>query len=167
MKCGTTMSLRLSSQKYGACFFITTSFVEHLPFGNRSGVYEALADSLIFYMAKYRAKLPAYVFMPTHVHILLLLDGKQLAGFMRDFKKYLAQESLKQIHPKDTSLWEPGYDRQAVFSENVFRVKMDYIHNNPIKAGLVMSADKWKWSSAGDYLTGRPGLIPVWKKWLF
>ncbi|NMC44560.1 MAG: hypothetical protein GYA46_11630, partial [candidate division Zixibacteria bacterium] len=91
------MSLRLTSQEYETCFFVTTSFGGRQPYGNRPGVYETLADSLIFYLEKYGSRLPAYIFMPTHIHLLLLLDGKQLGNFVRDFKKYLAQEPLKRL----------------------------------------------------------------------
>ncbi len=161
------MTLRCAYQKFGACFFCTTSFIDRRPYGQNPGVYEALADSLIFYIAKYEAKLPAYVFMPTHVHLLLVLDGKHLGNFMRDFKKYLAQKPLRQHNTKVPSLWERGYDRQTIYTEESFRTKLNYIHNNPVKSGLVVSAPEWPWSSAAVYMTEIAGPIPVWKEWFF
>ncbi|MDH3891619.1 MAG: transposase [candidate division Zixibacteria bacterium] len=146
---------------------MTTSFFRHERYGDIPGVYEAIAESLKFYMEKYSALLPGYVFMPTHIHLLIVIDGKHLSAFMRDFKKYLAQHGLNIGAPGKSSIWETGYDRQAIESEIVFRTKLEYIHNNPGKAGLCVQAERWEWSSASSYLTDKRGPIPIWKDWLF
>lgn len=45
---------------------------------------------------------------------------------------------------------------------------MEYIHNNPVKEGLVIKAGDWLYSSAKDWLTDSSGLIEIDKdyKWL-
>lgn len=128
-------------------------------------MYKAIGDSLRFYMDKYNARLPGYVFMPTHLHFLIVIDGKQLSPFMRDFKKYLAQQGLGIDERRTASLWDVGYDRQVMISENVFRTKLDYIHNNPVKAHLCKLAEHWRWSSASAYFADKIGPVPVWKDW--
>jgi len=161
------MGLRFKDQTYGECFFITTSFYEHRRLGETEGVYEALADSLRFYLHKYHAQLPGYVFMPSHIHLLLFVKGNSLAGFMRDFKKYVAQKGVSNCGVRVSQLWAPRYDRVVVYSETVFHRKLEYIHRNPVTAGLVLAPEEWQWSSAGAYLQSEIGCIPVWKDWLF
>lgn len=161
------MGLRFLHQQFGACFFVTTSFKERRPHGVSPGVYETLADSTRFYLAKYEVLLPAYVFMPTHLHLLMMIDGNKLGSFMRDYKKYVAQKGFQLINTADVSVWQRGYDRQVIYSEKAFRVKMGYIHNNPVKSGLVGLSEEWFWSSVGAYLTDAVSPIPVWKEWLF
>ncbi len=161
------MGLRFKNQKYGQCFFVTTTFHEWTEYGDIPSVYEALADSCRYYSHKYGARIIGYVFMPTHLHMLILIDGKQLPNFMRDLKKYVAQKVMKDLGIKDDKIWMAGYDRQAVSTEMVFRTKLDYIHNNPVRSGYVKGPEKWQWSSAGDYLTGTSGMIDIWKDWLF
>jgi REP element-mobilizing transposase RayT len=163
----SSMGLRFDNQKYGQCFFATTTFHNWADYGNIPGVYEAIADSIMYYAKKYNAKITGYVFMPSHLHLLLVLDGKHLANYMRDFKKFVAQKAMRDLGIKDNPIWAVGYDRQVVYTEEVFRTKLDYIHNNPMKSGYVSKAEDWRWSSAGDYLTGTEGTIKIWKAWMF
>ena len=84
---------------------------------------------------------------------------------MRDFKKYTAQKEFRELGINEGLIWQQRYDRVAVYSESVFRRKLEYIHNNPIRAGMVAQAHEWPWSSAGAYVSNDPGPIPVWKEW--
>lgn len=161
------MGLRFKQQLTGSCFFVTTSFRDHVRFGEVARVYEVLAKSLEFCLRKYDAMLPAYVFMPSHLHLLIVIDGRKLGGFMRDFKKYTSQKGLREIGINEESIWEERYDRVAVYSESVFRQKLEYIHNNPVRANLVEADHTWLWSSAVAYVSDDPSPIPVWKGWLF
>jgi len=161
------MGLRFSAHMSGACFFVTTTFNRWREYGRLEGVYDALIDSIKHYLTKYGARMPAYVLMPTHLHLLLIIEGDRLSGFMRDFKKYLAQKAIRELGIRDLPIWRPGYDRQVIYSETVFRTKVTYIHENPVRYGLVERAEQWVWSSAGDYFSDKPGPMPVWKEWMF
>jgi len=50
-------------------------------------------------------------------------------------------------------------------TKKVLREKLNYIHHNPVRSGLVLNAEDWQWSSARDYNTDTNGAIPVWKEW--
>jgi len=158
------MGLRFKGQEYGECFFVTTSFHQSQKFGDIKGVYEILADSINFQLRKTDSKMLAYVFMPSHIHLLLLLDGKKLAGFMRDFKKFTAQKHLIDLC-KSNPVWQFRYDRQAVWSMDVVYTKIKYIHNNPVKASLVDSPEKWRYSSAYSYILEDNGPINIFTGW--
>jgi putative transposase len=160
------MGLRFKNQEYGECFFVTTSFADHQPLGSYAGVYEILATAVNYQIEENNAKLLAYVFMPTHLHMVLLLNGSLLAAFMRDFKKYTSQKALCE-YCKSGKVWQYRYDRQAIWTERVLKTKIEYVHNNPIKAGLVLDAHAWYWSSASDYLGRINGPVAVWKEWYF
>jgi REP element-mobilizing transposase RayT len=90
------MGLRFPEQIHGQYFFVTTTFKDWQPLGNIPGMYEALAKSLAFCLDKYGALVLAYVFMPSHIHLILNIDGHHLGSFMRDFKKYIAQKAAKR-----------------------------------------------------------------------
>lgn len=161
------MGLRFKDQSLGECFFVTTSFDEHRRYGDVKGVYEALAESLNFYTQKYEARLVAHVLMPTHIHLLLVIEGSRLSNFMRDFKKFVAQKAFRTLGLGEKRVWQSRFDRVVTYSEHVFRQKIEYIHRNPVTAGIADQAEAWPWSSASDYLTERPGPIKIWKDWLF
>ena len=159
------MGLRFPQQKYGTCFFVTTTFKKWARLGNIPELYPALAESLVFCAKKYRALIAGYVLMPTHVHLVIFIEGSKLAGFMRDFKKFIAQKVIKDLKGSSSSVWMPRYDRVVIYSDKVLREKLNYIHHNPVKSGLVQNAEDWQWSSAVDYSTDTKGVIPVWKEW--
>jgi putative transposase len=158
------MGLRFKDQDLGTNFFITTSFKDRNRFGDIPGVYEQLAESLSHRLKETNSKLAAYVFMPSHIHLFLFIEGKLLAGFMRDFKKYTAQKGLAELC-KSSKVWQPRYDRQVVVSLKLLTIKMTYIHYNPVRAGLVENPEDWKWSSAADYLGREKGPVPVFTYW--
>lgn len=124
-----------------------------------------MAKSLSFCAHKFDAQIAGYVLMPSHIHLLMFVDGKHLAGFMRDFKKYVAQKVIPVLNIRLDKVWKDSFDRVAIETENVFRIKLEYIHQNPVKAGLVAKPENWEWSSAVDYYTGGGGPIPVYKDW--
>ncbi|MCX6834550.1 MAG: hypothetical protein NTW07_05350 [candidate division Zixibacteria bacterium] len=144
---------------------MTTSFHNHARLGDIPGVYELLARSLSFCLEKYKALLPGYVFMPSHIHLLLIINGEQLADFMRDFKKYVSQKGIRDCGVVAPQVWQYRYDRVVVTSETIFRRKLEYMHRNPVKAGLCERDEQWVWSSASDYITDRSSPIPVWNNW--
>lgn len=159
------MGLRFPTKIHGNCFFITTTFDDRNEYGKIKGMHEGISKSLAFNLSKYSARMIAFVLMPSHLHMILAIDGSQLSNFMRDFKKFVAQKTAKECGISAEKIWVRGYDSVALFSEKVFRQKLEYIHYNPVKAGLVETAEDWEWSSAGAYLLERDGLIPVWKDW--
>ncbi len=48
--------------------------------------------------------------------------------------------------------WERGFDEVTISSNKMFWVKLNYMHNNPVKAGIVDKAENYLFSSAMDYL---------------
>ncbi len=84
------------------------------------------------------------------------------------FMKYTAQMVLKELrnnHPKVLSLfrvdakdrkyqvWERNPLSVALYSRSIFIQKLEYIHLNPVRAGLVRVPEAYKYSSASFYYT--------------
>ena len=158
------MSRRLPGQEFEDCFFVTTGFLDRRRLGEVEGVYEGLTENLVYYCNREKAKILGYVFMPSHIHLLLLVDGGRLAKLVRDFKKRTTQKVLSNLIGPGPQ-WEQRYDRVAIWTLEVLQGKLNYIHDNPVRAGLVEKQEEWKWSSAADYILDRVGPVPVWKEW--
>jgi putative transposase len=106
-------------------------------------------DSIKFHKGK-KYKLYACVLMPTHVHIILLpLEESQgrffsLAQIMHSIKSYSANK-IQRTLGKNGNIWfDENYDR-VIRDDNDFYEKMNYIMNNPVKAGLVKNPEDYKW----------------------
>lgn len=121
-------------------------------------------------------ELAAFVFMPEHVHLLVVPTSsdpaidRYLALIKQPFSKWvkdllseivspLADRLTIQERPgkKSFRYWQegPGYDRN-LNSPTAIEAAIDYIHQNPVRRGLVKRAVDWKWSSAGWYLLDPP-----------
>ncbi|SYZ73788.1 conserved hypothetical protein [Candidatus Zixiibacteriota bacterium] len=112
----------------------------------------------------------AYVLMPSHLHAILgLPKARDLSKFMQSFKSLSSRRIRHKFaysingfqFDSRTALWQPRFDDVLIISELQFNVKLDYIHNNPVKAGLVQRPEEWKYSSAGFWLKEIPGPIVV------
>lgn len=61
---------------------------------------------------------------------------------------------------KNYQFWQYGNHAEEIFSNSFLCSKLDYIHLNPVKAGIVEKAREYRYSSASNYLENK-GLIAV------
>jgi hypothetical protein len=57
------------------------------------------------------------------------------------------------------------YDELIITSERMLKIKINYIHFNPVKAGLVEKAEDWEFSSAGNYYLDDHDIFRVCTDW--
>jgi putative transposase len=168
------MGLRGRSKmpRRGGVFFVTTSFNNRKIVLRNEKYYRIIIASLEQVKVRYRFELWAYVLMPSHLHLILAFPGEnKLSAAMRDFKKFTAYklrkllesegyvEALEELRNPDgrTSqfrIWEPRFDDVVIFTPRVLKRKIDYIHVNPVRAGLCAQPCDWPYSSARDYAGG-------------
>ncbi len=168
--------------KLGNTYFITSSLFNHEKIFLLSEVYNwIIIDSLKHLIKKQRVSLFAYVIMPSHIHLLMYLPfGESVIDFMRDFKRFtstaikdkLFEDKHKIIltriksnalgyNKQNHKIWMDRYDDVIITTERMFKIKMDYIHFNPVKAGLVKEMEDWKFSSYRNYLLDDNSIIEV------
>jgi putative transposase len=172
------MPIRKFKKREGpALVFITTTCVNWAPIFSDEKAASLAVAQLAETASIMSVAIVAYVIMPSHIHTMLgFKDMKSMPDFVRNFKS-LSSRKIKEngisttgvpiLGDKAFQLWKRRYDDLIITSEKQLRIKLDYIHNNPVKAGLVKSAIEWKFSSARDWLTNEKGLIPVDKTFLF
>jgi putative transposase len=125
--------------------------------------------------AHFESSIIAYVIMPSHVHALLGVKRvEDLSRLMQAFKSIttsrivpLMSETERAQFGADRAyrIWRPRFDDLIIWSEKQFRVKLEYVHNNPVRAGLAREAIDFGCSSARGWLLGEEGLIPIDKNW--
>jgi len=131
---------------------------------------DIIIDSLRFLVNDQRIKLYAFVIMINHVHLiwqmLPFIDPKDV---QRDFLKYTAgkikadlaiyhQSVLEHflVNAKDRKyqFWERNSLSVELRTPKTFIQKMEYIHSNPVRAGLCAVPENYKYSSAQFYEIG-------------
>jgi putative transposase len=120
-----------------------------------------LRDLVFEVAARHDARLFGYVIMTNHVHLLIGVKGggPDLSSLMRDIKSL----SWRRLFPGRAGVWMARFDDVAIFTEEQFRVKLAYIHHNPVRAGLVARPEDYEFSSAALWLNGTDD-GPVWTK---
>jgi putative transposase len=93
-------------------------------------------------------RLLAWAVMPNHVH-LLILPVVPVPVLMRWLKGSTARNANRILGRTGRPFWQDeSFDHYLRSSGQVDRT-VAYIENNPVSAGLVDRAEKWRWSSAG------------------
>ncbi|KAA3636663.1 MAG: hypothetical protein DWP97_02330 [Calditrichaeota bacterium] len=111
---------------------------------------------LRYYIKNRIYRLHASVIMPNHVHLLLeRTSDKKISDIVRDIKKYFSylykheiiNHTLYDINQFKNQgryrLWENGFDEVTIYSEKQYYTKLQYIINNPVKAGLVRDSKEY------------------------
>eukprot|EP01136_Pigoraptor_vietnamica_P033775 Opistho-1_new@96982 len=112
---------------------------------------QIVANSLHFWDNK-KVELYAYCIMSNHVHLVVRLYDETeidspfyLEDFMHSIKRFSGFECNK-ILEKHSPFWqEESYDRLVRDREELHRI-LNYVLNNPVKAGLCKAKKDWKWS---------------------
>ena len=58
-------------------------------------------------------------------------------------------------------VWQEGSHPQVIRSDEVMLQKLDYLHNNPVKRGLVPLPELWPWSSFRAYMYGERSVVKI------
>jgi putative transposase len=114
-----------------------------------------------------RYRLLAWVVMPNHVHVLFqVMNGWTVARIVDSWKKFTGRRIAEHRgfspgHPE--GVWQREYWDRYIRHEGHFRQAADYIHNNPVKAGLAERPEAWPWSSANreHQSPGAPVSVPA------
>ena len=123
-------------------------------------------------LAHHRGICLGFVIMPDHVHALIWFpEVRQLSPFMNKWKDQTSRHLKElfrcrfpnywsQVHESEP-IWQPRYYGFNIWSRKKVEEKLDYVHLNPVRAGLVDEPTQWHWSSARWYLDGRSVGLPI------
>ncbi len=158
-----------------ALYFLTFTVVGWIDIFSRRIYRDVLIDSLDYARKKKGLLLHAYVIMTNHIHLLARAkEDYKLSAIVRDFKKFTSKRIYELLDNPEESrrewmktiflkagylnkdnetfqLWKQDNHPVAVYSDYVINQKMNYIHNNPVKAGFVANPEDWIYSSARNY----------------
>ena len=115
----------------------------------RQPAHAAKVRDTLLHFHEIRYRLFAWVIMPNHVHVLFqTFMNWPMGGVVNGWKKYSATEILKHHQPLPRPFWQREYWDRYTRNVRHFRKTVDYIHQNPVKAGLIARAEAWPWSTA-------------------
>jgi len=165
-----------------AIYYLTFQVVGWLDIFTRKRYRDIVIESLAFCQLQKGLKIHAWVIMSNHIHCILSSENGTLSNTIRDFKRHTSKQIIESIQYENESRREwllhqfkyfaSLHKRNSLFQvwthENhpielhgkMFEQRLDYIHDNPVKAGLVWNAEDYMYSSAIDYAGGK-GLLEI------
>ena len=158
---------------------MTSTTVNWLPVFTTAACCDVIVKSLSYCRAQKGLKIYAWVILENHFHALVA--GPNLAATLAALKKFTAREVLAQLKTEGREwllnqleyfrashktssqhqVWQEGVHPQAMVSDEIMLQKMEYVHNNPVKRGLVAAPEHWRYSSAHEWLSGAEPVLRV------
>jgi putative transposase len=163
----------------GYLHFVTTSCYQRLPVLAAPARRDLFLRVLEQVRRRYRLVVVGYIVMPEHVHLLLSEPERDdLSLVMQVLKQGFARRLLCQLRrsgnrsPSELStlilnqqhVWQRRFYDFVVWSAQKRQEKLHYMHQNPVRRGLVREPEQWRWSSARDYLLEEAGPVLVNEK---
>ena len=155
----------------------------------RRSYTDILYDSLNYCIKEKGLKVHAYVFMTSHIHLIVTSSGTSLEQIVRDFKKYTSKELISAIKDLPESrrewllnkfsyaadrtirgtnfkVWQDGFHPVILDTNKKLKERVDYIHYNPIDTGLVKEEGHWVhssyWAYTDERIKNELRVIPLW-----
>ena len=171
----TVLKNRLE-RRYGQhhLHFITCSCYRRKPLLGTARKRDVFLKILDGVRTRYQFLLVGYVVMPEHIH-LLISEPKvgNPSKVMQALKQRVARSLRRKGRRRNAnqlrlwgagpgvlprSLWQRRFYDFNVWSEKKRVEKLNYMHMNPVKRGLVTDAKMWAWSSYRFYQYGEKNL---------
>jgi len=169
----------------GEVYFVTDTVVDWVDIFSRPSYRHIILESLQYCQKEKGLIIYAWVLMTNHLHAIVgSTEKNRVSDIWRDFKKFTSKEIVRTLLIDNTEsrqewmlnrfeysgkndkkiknyrFWQEGNDAQGIYLNDYFNQKLNYIHNNPVKAEIVNRAEDYRYSSATDYACGK-GLLDV------
>lgn len=169
-----------------ALHFLTFTIVDWIDVFTRCVYRDIVLDSFRYCQEHKGLMVHAWVIMSNHVHAILSTPENELSDVVRDFKGFTSKAIVKAVHEEKESRREwllqrfvanatrtARNDQYKVWTHDNHPIQMqphfimqrvNYIHQNPVRAGWVDRPRDYRYSSARDY-QDEPGLLKVDRVW--
>ncbi|MBK6962549.1 MAG: transposase [Bacteroidales bacterium] len=169
------MSTKYKIKDQNAAHFVTMTIVGWIDIFTRKIYREIVLDSFKYCQKEKGLEIFGYVIMSNHIHLIARAKEKNsLSDVLRDFKKFTSKQMILAIQEepesrrewmlklfavagksnsnnKDFQIWQQDNHAVVLYSNGFIIEKLDYIHNNPVRSGIVENPKDYLFSSARNY----------------
>ncbi len=167
-----------------ALYYLTFQIVKWVDIFTRVEYKEIVVNSFEYCRKNKGLELYAYMIMTNHIHLIARShESHKLSDTIRDFKKFTANQLLERIRLPNESrsdwmlkrfefaakehartsefqVWTHENHAVELFSKEFTQQKLDYIHQNPVRSGIVDAPEDYVYSCARNY-AGLKGRIEI------
>ncbi len=162
----------------GGLHFVTFTVEGWIDLFSRCICRDIFLENLQYCRTHKGLKVSAYVIMSNHIHLIIQSTVDKLSDTIRDLKSSSIKKFIATIHAepesrrdwllymfefhtnrtnknKDFKIWTNDNHPEAIYSNEFLLTKLNYIHENPVRAGLVIKPEEYVYSSASNYAYGK------------
>lgn len=164
-------------------YFVTPTIVEWVDVFSKKEYCEIILDALKYCQKEKGLIVHAWCIMSSHLHLIISCKEKKPEDIIRDFKTFTSKAIAKQLENGNDSrkdwilelfkeeansikrvkgykVWQDGNHPVQLVTNNMLDVRLNYLHKNPVKAGIVSNEEDYVYSSAKDYANAK-GLLDI------
>jgi REP element-mobilizing transposase RayT len=156
----------------GALHFVTGNFLDRTKVFTERVCCHSFLEELHSINQKWPSKLIAYVLMPDHFHLISNPRDGRIRELISELKSFSAKRIVKEskrfrfrLDEDSHRVWQESFKAMPLWSGWMIWQKINYIHANPVKAGLVESAKDYQWSSFRSFYSQGDDSIKIDKEW--
>jgi REP-associated tyrosine transposase len=131
-------------------FFITVNLQRALP-PLGAGEYPLVAAALEASRRKLHFLLHGYVLLPDHWHGLIWTAHPLTISRVVQDIKWTSATALNRSRHTTGTVWQHQFWDRFVRHARGLRQRLDYMHWNPVRKGLVKKPEEWPWSSYNNF----------------
>lgn len=173
-----------------ALYYLTLQVVDWIDAFTRPIYRDIVIDSLRYCQEHKGLQVFGYVIMSNHIHLIANSPDGHLSETLRDFKKFTAKSIISTIidgnesrrewmlnrfsfnanrHSRNENFqfWTHENHAEILYSNDFIQEKLEYLHNNPVRASIVEKPEDYLYSSARNYadMDGLLEIAYIYPKW--
>ncbi|GAB2800892.1 transposase [Rhabdobacter roseus] len=178
------MSRNYKIRDQGGVYFVTMTVVGWIDLFTRKEYRDLFLESVRYCQKEKGLIVYAWCIMSNHIHLIVRAEEDNLSAVIRDLKKFTSKQLFAAIeaNPEESrrnwilaifrksgefnynnvnfQVWQQHNQPVELYSPGVIEQKLNYIHENPVRAGWVENAWEYLYSSARDY-ADQKGLLAI------
>jgi putative transposase len=135
-------------------FFVTANLRHSIPCLQEKEL-PLIVDALTESRRRMHFLLVGYVVMPDHWHALMWPPFPLTISRAMQSVKWQAANMLNRQRGVRGAVWQHQFWDRFVRHERELASRLDYMHLNPVRKGLVKRPQDWRWSSYNNYSLGK------------
>ena len=149
--------LRLSDR----VFFVTVNLHRSVPALASADEYAVVLRALEESRVRMDSLVGGYVLMPDHWHALLFPRYPLSISRVVQDVKYVSARNLNRLRKSRGAVWQHQFWDRFVRHDKEFRQRLEYMHLNPVRKGLVARPQDWRWSSYNNFDRSERAACPL------